>query len=86
MVSPLERSIREHIRDYVAGRLSLGELDDWLWPATQQIEEINDPGARDLTYEIILRIAEYDKGHRSDAEVKVLLQPFAAPLPAIANR
>lgn len=83
MASPLEQAIREHVRDYVVGRLSLRELDAWLWPATQEIENVDNPGARDLTYEIILRVAEYDKGHRTDAEVMALLQAFAAPLPAV---
>ena len=65
MASPLEPAIRESIRDAR------------LWPATQEIEEIDDPVARDLTYEVILRIAECDKGHRTEAEIKALLAPYA---------
>ena len=40
-------------------------LDAWPWPATSEIEEVDDPAARNLTFEIILRFAEYDRGHRT---------------------
>ena len=84
MASALERDIREHVAEYLAGRLSVRELDAWLWPATSDIESIDDPAARDLTYEIILRLAEYSKGHRTEAELKEVLRPVAEPAPTAA--
>ena len=79
MASPLEREIRAHVDQYLAGEISLGELDDWLWPATADIEQIDDQVSRDLTNEIILRLAEYSHGDWTEAELKDLLRPIAAP-------
>ncbi len=79
MATDLERQIRDHVSRYLAGDISMVDLDRWLWPATSDIEEIDDPVARDLTYEIILRFAEFDRGHRTEAEVKELLRPIAEP-------
>lgn len=85
-MSPLERAIRHRIGEYLGGRRSLQELDAWLWPATADIEAIDDPAARDLTYEVILRIAEYARGHRTEAEVKDLLRAaIAVPAAPIAG-
>jgi len=85
MASPLERAIRDHVAQYLAGHLSVRELDAWLWPATSNIEDVDDPVARDLTYEIILRLAEYSKGHRTEAELRELLRPIATPAPTAAT-
>lgn len=85
-MSPLARAIRHQVGEYLAGRLSLQELDGWLWSATSDIEDIDDPGARDLTYEIILRVAEYSRGDRTETEVKdVLREAVAPPVAAVAR-
>lgn len=86
MATFLEQAIRAHVRDYVAGRLSLHDLDAWLWSATQDIEDADDSVVRDLTYEIVLRLAEYAKGHRGEPDVKRLLAPLTAPDPVPARR
>jgi hypothetical protein len=57
------------------------QLDAWFWPATWDIERSNDVAAEELTWEIMLRLAEYSKGHRTEAELKDLLRPIATPSP-----
>ena len=78
MRSDLEVAIREHLDRFLAGELSLQEFDAWFVPATWRVEQMNDPGAEELTWEIFLRLAEHSNGHRSLAETKDLLRSFAA--------
>lgn len=85
MVSLLELDIRDHVAQYLTGGLSVRELDAWLWPATSDIEHLDDPVARDLTYEIILRLAEYSRGHRTEADLKDVLRPIAEPASIIVG-
>lgn len=82
MTSSLERQIREHLARFVDGRASLEEFDAWFSPATLNVEQLDDPGAEDLTWEIMLRLAEYSNGDRSLAETRAILRDYAnAPVP-----
>lgn len=76
MRSPLEQAILDHLDRYLCGEWSLDEFDEWFVPATLDIDHSNDEAATDLTYEIILRFAEYDRGHRTEAELKDILRPL----------
>ncbi len=62
----------------MAGELSLQEFDAWFVPATWRVEQLDDPRAEELTWEIYLRLAEYSNGHRALAETKDLLRSRAA--------
>ena len=77
MQSPLERAIRDHLDRFVAGDLALRDFNAWFVSATLNIEQANDPGAENLTWEIFLRLAEYSNGHRTLDETKELLRAFA---------
>ena len=76
--SSLEKAIRSRLDRFVADELSLEKLDAWFVPATWRVEQMDDPRAEELTWEIYLRLAEYSNGHRSLAETKDLLRSFAA--------
>lgn len=78
MPSSLERAIRERLARFLAGEASLREFDAWFSPATLNVEFGDDHGANDLTWEIMLRLAEYSNGDRDLHETKLLLREFAA--------
>jgi hypothetical protein len=83
MAASLDARIREHLADYVSGKTSLWEFDDWFIPATWDVDKSGDQPLIDLTYEIILRLAEYSNGDCSEAELKDLLRPVVdAAVPA----
>ena len=83
MATSLNARIRDHLADYVAGRTSLLEFDEWFIPETWDVDKSDDRPLIDLTYEIILRLAEYSSGDCSEAELKDLLRPLVtAAVPA----
>lgn len=79
MRSPLEQAILDHLNRYLTGQWSLQDFDEWFVPATWDIDRSNDQAAIDLTYETILRFAEYDRRHRTEAELKDILRPLTEP-------
>ncbi len=44
--------------------------------ATWDVEKTGDQATIDLTYEIVLRLAEYSNGDCTEAELKELLRPL----------
>ena len=84
MSSPLEQAIREHLMQYVEGRISLREFDSWFVRATADVDRTGPPEAIDLTYEIFGRLAEYSNGDWTKADLNDLLRQIAAPAPITA--
>lgn len=83
MAASLNALIRDHLGDYVAGKTSLREFDEWFIPETWDVDRSGDQPLIDLTYEIILRLAEYSNGDCSETELKRLLRPLVtAAVPA----
>lgn len=83
MTQSLREAIQEHVQRYVAGDLTASEFEAWFWPATINVEQANDTRAEAMTYEIMLRLAEYSKGHWTEAELKELLRPIGARTPIV---
>ena len=82
----MDFKIREYLACYLAGQLSLEQFDEWFVPATWDVDKTGDQATIDLTYEIILRLAEYSNGDCTEAELKRLLRPLvAAPAPSVAS-
>ncbi len=74
MRSSLESQIRQKLGQYLAGLITLREFEEWFSPATWDVENSGEPAAATLTWEIELRLAEYSNGHRTDGELRELLQ------------
>ena len=83
MQSALGVELRNQLRRYLDGAISLSEFDEWFVPATLNVEQSGDPAAEDLTWEIYLRIAEFSHGDWTEAELKDMLGSFAG-MPATA--
>ncbi len=62
MASPLEQAIRERLRRYTSGQITLQEFDLWFVRATADVDRAGSQAEIDMTYEIFLRLAEYDHG------------------------
>lgn len=76
MESSAATAIREHLVAFIDGQITIGDFDAWFVPATWDIEEADDPRAYELTNEIFLVLAEYGRGHRTEAELKSILRPL----------
>ena len=69
--------IKEQLRPFVSGDLALDVFRDWFTPATWNIDAASMPDARELSYEIEHRLAEFTNGDWDEQELKLLLRPFA---------
>ena len=77
MKSSLYLTIQEQLRRFVSGELALDAFRDWFTPATWDIDHTGADDARELSYEIEHRLAEYASGDWDEQELKLLLRPFA---------
>ena len=78
--TPLDRQIRLCLANYLAGKSSLREFEEWFVPhALSVVEEHGSQVAEDLTYDIELRLAEFSSGGWTEDELKDLLRPLTKP-------
>jgi hypothetical protein len=56
---PNAAEIHSHLADWLQGKISLSQFEDWFVPATWDIHKANDPEAESLVDEIELRLSEY---------------------------
>jgi hypothetical protein len=79
MLHSLDYKIREQLADYMAGKLSLREFEDWFYPETWDIDEIENAdnqtstNVANLVYGIKLRIAELSHGDWTEVELRSML-------------
>ena len=74
----LTSDIRDRLSRYVEGETSLQAFDEWFVPATWNVDQTDDQEAIGLTYEVILRLAEFSNGDCTEPELKALLRPVAS--------
>lgn len=77
MSSTLYPTTQEQLLRYISGELSLDAFRDWFTPATWDIDGSDNEDARELSYEIEHRLAEFMHGDWDEQELKLLLRPFA---------
>jgi hypothetical protein len=73
-------------QDYIAGRVELAELDEWLASHAQEIaqSEGSDPAAR-LSGIIEVTLAEVDAGHASEADLRSRVESYLKSTTADTN-
>lgn len=76
-MDPLETAIRRHLERYLAGNLTLNELQDWLVRATWDMEATASPDAMNLAHDIELVLAELSSGFLTPDELRADLQEIA---------
>lgn len=91
-------SIRQHLSDWIDGKISLSEFEDWFVPATLKMQESGD--LVDFIDEIELNLSEYSGGHVSKHELRgamvsllskfapshIVVIGFTVPLNAVRSR
>ena len=76
-MDPLEKAIRDHLGDYLAGGSTLNELQDWLIRATRKMDERASPSAVQLAYAIELVLAELSSGYLTPEQLRADLISIA---------
>src|SRR5206468_9973742 len=73
----LENQIREWILRYLAGEVTVDELQAWLVPNTFDVDERNDPATADLAFSAQLLLAERAHDHLTKPALDVHLRRLA---------
>ena len=79
MPSPITEQIQSALRKYLSGTSSLREFDETFLSIAWDAPESLDSQASKLRGEILLLLAEYTAGHRSESELKEQLREIAQP-------
>jgi hypothetical protein len=72
----LDNEIREKLANYLVGKISLEEFEDWFVSASWNVDQSKNQLAINMVYEIELWLSEYSDDFRSEDELKELLRPL----------
>src|SRR5258708_12213450 len=72
----LDFNVRERLAEYLAGEISLHEFEDWFFPETWDVDQLDNLALTNLVYGIKLRLAEYSNGDWTEKELRDRLRPF----------
>jgi hypothetical protein len=72
--TPLQLEIISHLRSYLSGEIDANAFREWFLGETWEIDGTDDEAAKETSYEIELRFAEYSNGDWSEHEFKDLLR------------
>lgn len=73
--------IREKLSDWINGKISLAEFEDWFVPATWNVHRSGDEAAENLVDEIELNLSEYSGGYLSREQLVVAMRSALAVSP-----
>lgn len=76
MESSLDNEIREKLANYLVGKISLEEFEDWFVSPSWDVDQSKNQVAINMVYEIELWLSEYFDNFRSEDELKALLRPL----------
>jgi len=76
MLYSLDFNIHEKLAEYLAGEISLREFENWFFPETWDVDQIDNPALANLVYGIKLRIAEFSNGDWTESELHSMLRSF----------
>jgi hypothetical protein len=76
MLHSLEYNIHEKLAEYLAGEISLREFEDWFFPETWDVDQMDNPTLTNLVYGIKLSLAEFSNGDWTGAELHSILRSF----------
>ena len=86
MSHSLEFKIHEKLAEYLGEEITLHEFEDWFFPETRDIDQIDDPTLANLVYGIKLSLAEFSNGDWTETELRSLLRPFLEKYVAVASQ
>jgi hypothetical protein len=76
MAYSLDYRIRERLATYLASEISLSEFEDWFFPETWDVDQIDNLDLLNLVYGIKLRLAEFSNKDWTETELRSRLRPF----------
>lgn len=79
-----QSEVFSRVRQYVAGRLSLADLDMWIMEHIEEFIGQDDPGS-DLALQVQILIAELNQGHRDETEIRQFAQGMLSQHQAIVQ-
>ncbi len=74
MSHSLDFNIREKLAEYLAGKISLDEFEDWFFPETIEVDQKSPLALIKLVYGIKLSLAEFSHGDWSERDSRSLLR------------
>ncbi len=83
MDSGLLSDIRDRLRRYLSHEISLDEFRDWFDSETWDVIDKCSPATQQVAGEIELRIAEFTNGHRTEDDLRAMLQSLLQREPAV---
>ena len=84
MAALIDTQIRQRLLRQVAGEITLEQFVAWFAPVVWRIDSAS-PAARDLAYEIELRLAEYSNGDWTEGELKRLFRSLVVTQVVVSN-
>jgi hypothetical protein len=82
----LDYTIRERLATYLASEISLSEFEDWFFPETWDIDQVDNLDLLNLVYGIKLRLAEFSNGDWTETELRSRLRPFIQRYVMVASQ
>lgn len=76
MPAPLDVEIRERLSQYLAGRISLTEFEDWFIPASWNVHLSGNQLAEELVYDIEAVLAQASTERWPEGPIKEALGPL----------
>lgn len=73
----LEASVRDLISRYVAELISIRDLSEGL-PDGWDVDQAGDPDTAELVMRVVGYLAEYERGTRSESQLREALRPEAS--------
>lgn len=77
--SSFDREVREQVRRYLRGELTVGQLHKWLEPRLWDPYAIGDRAAAKLVGALALRLGEYATAYWSEDQLRTALRVLVGP-------
>jgi hypothetical protein len=80
MGSQIGIDIQHHVAQFLSGKISLHEFEDWFVPVLWDIDSYHDEAARQLAGRVHALIVESSRGDRTDLSFREELENALRPL------
>jgi len=86
MPIPLDVQILERLAQYLAGRLSIQEFEDWFVPSSWDVRQSGTTQDADLVYRVELFLAEFSNDDWTEEELKSKFRSLTEALKPVASQ
>src|SRR6266478_6482604 len=76
MPEPTLQDVQRYLANYLNGEISLSQFRDWFDTETWDLDMQPDTSLGQMVGEIELRLAEFTSGHRTEDDLRAVLQPL----------